>query len=683
MARLYNLFPMLLGLSCYSVAAYASASVTDSVRAAGKDSIIAIEKVEIGRRGDVDIVPVQHLGEAELSRVTGQSVATALRHFSGSLIKDYGGIGGLKSVDIRSMGSQHVGISYDGVLMGNAQNGIVDLGRLSLDGITRISVYHGHRSSVFESARTYSLGSLVGLQSEIPQWDNGRSFRLRTSFKVGSFGSYQPGVSYEQRLGRRMVFRVSGEVLEAHGRYPFRVVGYNALGQKAYDTTAVRKNGDVHIQRLEGAVYGRLDDGEWRLRLYGYHSRRGLPGAILTNVWGSGERLRDRNYFVQGMWQKRFAVWYRGKVIGKLAHDYMHYEQQDPAFIRNRISYWQTEAYLSTVHGFRLGNWGESSVAYDVVWNRLQTRHHTNVQSTLNNLHPTRWLHYIAGSVSLHYKALHFMTNWVEVLAEQRVAHGDKKHLQGYALPSFFLSYRPNLWGMLSFHAYYKHSLRLPTFNDLYYTDWGNVYLRPERAKQASVGMRWEWDTPPHFLQKLGVSLDAYQNWVTDKIIAYPTRGQFRWSMINLGKVHMWGCEIALWNSWQLRWADVLGIRLQYSYSRAIDVSSPESRYYRHQIPYIPWHSGSAVVSYRYKYLSLAYNFLYTGERYHRPENSIYNYEPAWYTSDLVVGWEYPIFTFVFLTRLEVNNLWDQAYAVVLNYPMPGRNYCLTLQITF
>ncbi|WP_449399736.1 TonB-dependent receptor [Chryseobacterium wanjuense] len=60
----------------------------------------------------------------ELERLNSQSVADALRYFSGVQIKDYGGIGGLKTINIRSMGSQHVGVFYDGIQIGNAQNGV-------------------------------------------------------------------------------------------------------------------------------------------------------------------------------------------------------------------------------------------------------------------------------------------------------------------------------------------------------------------------------------------------------------------------------------------------------------------------------------------------------------------------------------------------------------------------------
>ena len=54
------------------------------------------------------MVPQTLSGEA-LKRMSNLNVADALRYFSGLQLKDYGGIGGIKTVNIRSMGTHHLG----------------------------------------------------------------------------------------------------------------------------------------------------------------------------------------------------------------------------------------------------------------------------------------------------------------------------------------------------------------------------------------------------------------------------------------------------------------------------------------------------------------------------------------------------------------------------------------------
>ncbi len=74
-----------------------------------------------------EVIPAQTLKEEEqFQRLNSFSVADAIRYFSGVQLKDYGGVGGLKTVNIRSMGTNHMAVFYDGIQLGNAQNGQVD-----------------------------------------------------------------------------------------------------------------------------------------------------------------------------------------------------------------------------------------------------------------------------------------------------------------------------------------------------------------------------------------------------------------------------------------------------------------------------------------------------------------------------------------------------------------------------
>ena len=95
-----------------------------------------------------------------------------VRYFSGVQIKDYGGVGGLKTVDIRSLGTNHVGVFYDGIELGNAQNGTVDLGRFSLDNMEMVTVYNGQKSAIFQPAKDFGSAGTIYLQSRTPSFDH-------------------------------------------------------------------------------------------------------------------------------------------------------------------------------------------------------------------------------------------------------------------------------------------------------------------------------------------------------------------------------------------------------------------------------------------------------------------------------------------------------------------------------
>ena len=61
------------------------------------------------------VAPLQVLTFTDLERIGVQSVSDAVRRLAGVMVKDYGGIGGLKTVSIRGLGDQHTAVLYDGV----------------------------------------------------------------------------------------------------------------------------------------------------------------------------------------------------------------------------------------------------------------------------------------------------------------------------------------------------------------------------------------------------------------------------------------------------------------------------------------------------------------------------------------------------------------------------------------
>jgi outer membrane cobalamin receptor len=241
--------------------------------------------------------------------------------------------------------------------------------------------------------------------------------------------------------------------------------------------------------------------------------------------------------------------------------------------------------------------------------------------------------------------------------------------------PGVFASYKPFKKPNLVLRAFYKQSYRMPTFNDLYYTDMGNAYLKPETAIQYNVGILYDIVQEKSWFKYFKVGTDVYYNDVKDKIVAYPKGQQFRWTMLNLGKVEIKGIDAQLGATFGLPYDIDFTTKFQYTYQEAIDVTNPADNYYRHQIPYIPWHSGSAILMLDWKGWHLNYSFIYTGERYNQQENIRYNHTQPWYTSDVSLMKSFKIGKVDLKAAAEVNNLLSQDYDVILNYPMPKRNY--------
>ena len=114
------------------------------------DSLQQLQELTVSASRRTEVIAPQKLSGDELEKLNSLSVADA-----GVQLKDYGGVGGLKTVNMRSLGANHVGVFYDGIQLGNAQNGQIDLGKFSLDNMEAISVYNGQKSSIFQSAKDF------------------------------------------------------------------------------------------------------------------------------------------------------------------------------------------------------------------------------------------------------------------------------------------------------------------------------------------------------------------------------------------------------------------------------------------------------------------------------------------------------------------------------------------------
>ncbi len=639
-----------------------------------RDSV-ALPEVEVtATRPKEEIIPAQRLDGKQLEKLNSNSVADALRYFSGVQVKDYGGVGGIKTVNIRSMGTNHTGVVYDGVALGNAQNGQIDLGQFSLDNIEAISLYNGQKSEILQPARDFGNAGAVYMRTRTPRFDGTKSYNAKGAVRFGSFDLLNPSALVELQLSPSVNASLSGEWISSSGKYKFRYRRVNPAGEIAYDTTAVRQNGDIEAMRLELNLNGSFDNGEWHLKGYHYNSERGIPGAIVNNVWRRGERQWDNNSFVQGSY-RRMAGRFSTLFNAKYAFYRTHYVNNDERQVRVDNLYRQRELYLSTANQFRIMRMWHVSASYDFQWNSLET-------DMRDFLRPDRYTHLLSIATALNLPQLKFQASVLGTFIRDKVADSGDTKKQGQCTPAAYLSVMP-LRGFKAFElrAFFKQSFRMPTFNDLYYADMGNSRLDPEKVTQWNVGALVDRSFRSGLLRGYRISADAYLNHVTDKIIAYPKGQQFRWTMLNLGKVRIKGIDVSAAVTVNPVSSLELTVRGQYTFQEAIDITNPADSYYRDQIPYIPRHSGSAVLNASWRGWGLNYSFIYVGERYNQQENILYNYTQPWYTSDVSVSKDLKVNNVNMRALVEVSNLLNQDYDVIANYPMPKRNFRVTLSV--
>ena len=586
-------------------------------------------------------------------------VAEVLQRFTGVQVKDYGGAGGLKTVNVRSLGSEHVGVFLDGIQIDNAQNMQVDLGRFSVDGLETVSLYNGQKSLRLQTAKEYATGAAVYLRTATP-----RENALRLRLRGGSFGTINPSVIWDRRLGPVML-RASAEFLGSNGKYKF----------PCFDTTLVRENGDIRSLRLEARVFGYTPGGDWRVHLYSYGSERGFPGPVIRRAQGfpfSAERQADQDLFVQGSWNQEWTPRYTTALRFKYANNYTHYNthpEKDPMAKPYNLHYRQSSAYVSLAQSYIIMDPWSVDLSTDFQHNSLSSDVGQFVwpkRGTLTLALATR-LAFETFRVAAH---LVYQGAWDRFDAREAGGWTRENRYRDAWMPSLSAFYAPFPW--LEADAFVKRSYRLPSFNDLYYTLVGNSRLEPESAFQTGLNLRLHagenaWSRALH--------LSPYYNRVSSKIVASPTVSQFRWTMLNLGLVDITGLDVkgllgfrkGDWNA---------SLTLRYSLQQALDHSTAGSQTWGNQIPYIPLHSGSADFQLGWRTWTLAWNTSLCGERWSRSANTADYHLAPWSLTDVSLACRWRKLS----AGIQLKNIFNHHYQVVQGYPMPGFNGMLTLE---
>lgn len=612
------------------------------------DSVHTIRDVAVVGVRPHYLTPSQTLAGAALQDLSTTSVADALKYFSGVQIKDYGGLGGLKTVNVRSLGSQHVGIYLDGIRITNAQNGQIDLGRYSLSNMESVALYNANRNERLQSASEYASAATVYLQTRRPD-----STAFNVEYGAGSFGLQK----LKAYFSFQNILFVDAEYQRTDGGYPFR------FQSASEDTVGKRRNSDISFYRLEAAGFYK----GFTAHAYFYSSERGLPGPVvrrLSDQWDSTDRQWDRNFFLQSTYRHTWGS-FALKTNLKYAYDWLRY-LQDPstnaAAMHCDNHYRQQDLYGSVSAAWN-SSWLSLTASTDLRWSDLTT-----------NVYRSAYVYRLDSKSLLSAIASYRGFEGNIALLYTHIGDHSARTAQSAATLSRFTPMLLASWHRRAFtvRAFHKRIFRAPTLNDLYYTLVGNAQLRPEYTSQFDLGVDYKD-------RHLHLALDAYYNRIEDKIVAIPMKSQFRWSMVNFGLVKSLGLSATA--GYDRTWGRFsLNANANYTCQRDRDYSSPHDPEYRNTIPYSPLHSASLIVDLAYDGWSLCTSWLYTGDRFALISNNRDDLLGAWQTVDLKLNKRFRIRRHSVQATVECNNLCDSRHEVVKRYPMPGRNWKATLQ---
>ena len=623
--------------------------------------------------------PLHLLDRRDMLSMGITDMADALHRLPGITLRDYGGAGGMKTVSVRGFGAKHTGVSYDGVMLSECQSGEIDLSRYSLDNVEGLSLTIGDNDDIFIPARQSSTPAVLNIETLRMRTDDTRP-HLTAQVKQGSFGLISPFVRYEQNLSNRFAFSLVGEYTYADNDYPYSIQnGNETVSDRRSNSRMNSWHGELNFLYQTNRV-SRLSG-----KLYYYDNDRQLPGQVhyYTNL--SGESLRDRNAFGQLLYQTRWDDKLSLKWLAKYNWAESVYRDRMMQGGVNDASYWQREVYSSAVLLYTPDERWAMDYSMDYAFNNLngsswrtlvgKPYRHTMLQSATAKYQSRRLKVIVRLLLSLYLNGQSEMP----ATTRQDVQQNSADNMQRLS-PSLSVSYKLLADQDLYVRASYKNIFRSPTFNESYYYHYGSTNLKPESTDQLNVGVTYT--APLSRRNMLTVTLDGYYNHVKDMIVAVP-QNMFVWTCVNLDKVRSYGLDATMRASRQVAEGHQVAVAGSYSYQRVEDRNNPDATTYGYQVAYMPRHQGSLSVSYENPWVNVSLHGTSVSSRW--PNNNHYEGTLiAGYTDCGATLWrQFRWHRHQLEARFDLKNVFDKQYEIVANYPMPGRNYQISINYKF
>ncbi len=605
------------------------------------------------------------LQKKDLQNLGSNSVGEVAKFLSGVLVKDYGGLGGVKTVSVRGLSSNHTAILYDGVNIFDNQSGQIDLGKYSLASVSSLSLANGQFTPMLPTASSLASASAINIQTEKPNLNN-KDTRAEVGISYGSFSTFNENIFFARKINRRNIITAYFDIINSKGNYPF--VLHYGLQDNQKTQTLKRDNNAIFSSHAEiNWFYDINRTNSLKIKAFAYYSDRELPSSVTLYYMNSKEELFNKNLFLQSSFTSYLNGLFTYKNNFKIDWNSTHYinpklsnglQGEDDLYNllllydNNAISFQPIENLF-----FTLTN--------DLYYNKLQANTQMEAQpERLSSLTAFVW----DWNFLKHF---YLTTNILHSFYYDIYANNNKT--THHFSPFVCLKWQKNNF---SLSLFYKNIFRLPTFNELYYRRFGSKDLAPENTKQISFSSAYNKEFKN---TDFSFEFSLYYNDVTNKIVAIP-KNVYLWSMINYGKVQVYGYDLKLGVSMEILNV-VLEGKINYSYSKATD-NEKTSLTYKHLLPYCPEQVYTVIANANYKNISFGYNCILVDNRYALPENISYNLLPHYADHSFNINYLYNTPSSDYKLTFAINNILNKQYQIVRSYPMMGRNYQISITLS-
>lgn len=635
-----------------------------------------------GRKPSIALsqVPVQVIDAERIERSGNMLLSDAVRQMAGITLKDYGGVGGMKTVSARGLGSQFSTLTIDGVTVNDCQNGQVDLGRYLVGNSAFISFSNGQQDEALLSARAIAAGNVINMETRHPFFLPGEHTHIRIGMETGSFGLFSPTIALEQRLSKKLSMTFWGNYLRSEGDYPFTL--YYTVSQNDSSSVERRQNSQMWLATGDiNLFYSISPNRNLTAKVHYVQGFHALPGPVIYYAAKGSEDTEEQLFFSQVKYRadlKNLSY----QFIAKYQYSSDLYEDFNAPTLSHYLcnKYNQQESYLSGALLYSPLKGLSFSLSSDAAYTSLES-------NLAQNNEVSRFTALEALSVYYKNNRINIKGNILATIINEHASDIANTITYRKLSPYLGFSLKPLRNSPIRLRYFFKETYRVPNFNEMYYFTISRD-LKPERANQHNIGIAiplteiLHGDSTQSSSISYSFTIDGYYNRVTDKIIAVPTQNMFLWSMMNLGLVEITGTDFQGNFEWQHRDITLSG-SLTYTFQQALDRTTPGSKTYGHQIPYTPRHSGAISLYLKTNWINLGYNCLIVGERYSKQQNNDNSRMAPYSDHGIAIDRTFELPIGDLRIQAQVLNLFNVQYEVVRSYPMMGRNFRIKAVYSF
>ncbi|MCK4812936.1 MAG: TonB-dependent receptor [Candidatus Marinimicrobia bacterium] len=583
-----------------------------------------------------------------------QNVAELLRSVPSLQIKDYGGIGNMKTISLRGASAAQVLVLKDGQRINNPQNGEVDLALISTEHIERIEIVRGGSSAIYGAE---ALGGVLHIITR--QTDKNEPLKVSVKNTLASFQTY----AFESSLS------AAGEYIGIQTNYQYLRSKSDFTYTDRYGTKHIRLNNDIQrhhfFTRFNLTPGGMFANSKFVLSYNYLNSERGAPGTAEPSYLHA--RMEDIHHDMNlDMSIKSKDQRHTMRTNIYYSNHLNHYRNEDPADVLIAINdQYTTEAigselqFNSIFSSKLILNYGLSIRGDTFKHHRLELQYYRlNYDAYLTNE-----------------SVFNFASPFIASLRiTPALRYNGNSDFRDQWTPKLGIIMHLGQRGMLDLMANAGLSYRAPSFNDLYWPQdnfaVGNPDLEPEYGRDWDVGIRFQ-------NKRLSLESRYFHNRMMNLIIWQDHAGI--WWPENISEAHIQGIENAL-NIQVIN--NYFDISANYTFMDSRNLSEQVTENNK-QLVYRPMHSGNIILRASYDNISLQFSTNINGKRYTDRSNTEIRALPPYTVSDLNLNYTWKWRDIALQCGAQIKNIFNTSYSIMKNLPMPGREYRMSLGLLF